>query len=269
MARSIPERFSFVTTSLLHAAGISLFFAAFALLYDPFGLSQWYDMGRGRFTFNITILSCILLGSLLLTRTAFMLISSKRRFTMPYYCIWCVFEIVVAAHFLTLYSVLAAHGTVSYLSCLGYCLSYSFGIMVYPYLILTLVILLTNSMAPDESRDEGNLMRFKDENLRQKLVVNSDAVLYIESKENYVLVHYTDGEKVHIYQIRATMASLQELCEKHGIIRCQRSYYINPRHVKSLRKEADGIIFADLDRPGIRPVPVSKKYYDALSAKLF
>jgi DNA-binding LytR/AlgR family response regulator len=51
-------------------------------------------------------------------------------------------------------------------------------------------------------------------------------------------------------------------------MRCHRSFYINPAHVKVLRKDRDGIMYAELDADDVRHIPVSKKYYDHLSDML-
>ena len=42
---------------------------------------------------------------------------------------------------------------------------------------------------------------------------------------------------------------------------------MNPgqKRVKVLRKDSDGIIVAEMDIPGLRPIPVSKQYYESLS----
>ena len=56
--------------------------------------------------------------------------------------------------------------------------------------------------------------------------------------------------------------------EKHGIIRCQRSYFVNPRHVTVLRRDKEGFIQAELDVNNSKPVPVSPKYYEQLSKML-
>ena len=55
---------------------------------------------------------------------------------------------------------------------------------------------------------------------------------------------------------------------KHGLLRCQRSYYINPNHIKVLRRDKEGVITAELDVPNQKSIPVSPKYYDAVAKGL-
>ena len=77
-----------------------------------------------------------------------------------------------------------------------------------------------------------------------------------------------EGEKQKEYSLRQSMRGIEELMEKHGIIRCQRSYFVNPRHVKVLRRDKEGFIQAELDVHDSQPVPVSPKYYEQLSKML-
>jgi DNA-binding LytR/AlgR family response regulator len=74
-----------------------------------------------------------------------------------------------------------------------------------------------------------------------------------------------EGEKQKDYSLRQSMRGIEELMERHGIIRCQRSYFVNPRHVTVLRRDKEGFIQAELDIPNSKPVPVSPKYYEQLS----
>ena len=64
------------------------------------------------------------------------------------------------------------------------------------------------------------------------------------------------------------MKTLEPQLLKHGIIRCQRSFFINPRHVTALRKDREGLIVAELDIRDARTIPVSPNYYDNLSKLL-
>ncbi len=64
------------------------------------------------------------------------------------------------------------------------------------------------------------------------------------------------------------MKALDKLCQDSGLVRCHRSYYVNPSHVKVLRKDKDGIVRAELDVTGQLNLPVTKRYYDSLSELL-
>jgi DNA-binding LytR/AlgR family response regulator len=77
-----------------------------------------------------------------------------------------------------------------------------------------------------------------------------------------------EGERTREYSLRQSMRNIETLMEKHGIVRCQRSYFVNPRHVTVLRRDKEGIIQAELDINGSHSVPVSPKYYEQLNKLL-
>ena len=141
----------------------------------------------------------------------------------------------------------------------------SFSTLPYIYIIMALLYAL---IYPDEEEAaEEDLVRFTDSTGRLKLVIAHDVLLYIEARENYVSIHYLEGEKLKEYSLRQTMRGIEDLMTKHGIIRCQRSYFVNPRHVTVLRRDKEGFIQAELDSTN-KPVPVSPKYYEQLSKML-
>ena len=107
-------------------------------------------------------------------------------------------------------------------------------IVGYPYLLFGFVFVILNK--PEEQPSEEELVRLYDSTQQLKLVVASSALVYIEAATNYVIIKYTEGERVKDYQLRNTMKTLEPQLLKHGIIRCQRSFFINPRHVRIVKE---------------------------------
>ena len=117
----------------------------------------------------------------------------------------------------------------------------------------------------EQATYDDSLMRFVDSTQRVKLMIASSAVLYIKAEENYVHIRYMEGDRLKEYALRASMKSLEELMHKHGLIRCQRSYYVNPQHIKVLRRDKEGMITAELNTPQAQNIPVSPRYYEELA----
>ena len=61
------------------------------------------------------------------------------------------------------------------------------------------------------------------------------------------------------------MKSFEADARKHGLVRCHRSYYVNPRHIKVLSRDKEGIIYTEFTRDDVGRIPVSKQYYDQLA----
>ena len=245
--------------------GIPAFFIDFSLAYEPFDIHDYLSMGRNLFTVNIPIISAIIFGCLLSMRTLYYYLVPYMDINWGKYALWCCGETVTISCFSALYICLR-NGNIGYFETLGRSLWYMYGILWIPY---TLFSLLLANMSPHAYKAEDmGIIRFRDSSHKERLVIDSQSILYIEAEENYVRIHYLDGDKVKNYVLRNSMKSLEQLAEKHGIIRCQRSYYVNPSHIKVLRKDKDGILLAELDARAEKSIPVSKTYYERISVLL-
>ena len=81
-------------------------------------------------------------------------------------------------------------------------------------------------------------------------------------------INYVENEKRKDFALRASMRSLEEVALRYGLVRCHRSYYVNPAFIKILKKGKEGSITAEMNMDKIGSIPVSKKYYDVLSELL-
>ena len=259
-----PSSIVSVTTLLIHVFGLPVFFLGFILIYGSAWIDRFLDTGLG-VVFNTLMLTSILTGIIIGSRVSMYFVGREWRMSWWQYALWSFGEVFVFSCFAALYMALV-YGTYGYFPALGECLRLSFAVLSYPYIIAALLIAL---IRPDEEQvAEEDLVRFADSTGRLKLVIAHDVILFIEAQENYVSIHYLEGEKVKEYSLRQSMRGIEELMSRHGIIRCQRSYFVNPRHVKVLRRDKEGFIQAELDITNARPVPVSPKYYEQLSKML-
>lgn len=253
---------------LLYPLILSIFFLGSSLLYNPFDIEGYYTFGTMSFSFHLVMLSCIILVCSLLSRTCLFIILKKHDMQWILYGLYCIIELTVISSFAALYTVLFK-GT-GYFFVLSMCIKFIFLSLVYPYIFLSLIYLVIMKDTELERRDmesDNTLLRFYDEHKRLKLSIVPSAILYVKSEYNYVQIHYLDGAKVKTYMLRASMKSLEDIGNK-ALTRCQRSYFVNPEHISVLRKDSQGFIFAEMNLPDLEAVPVSKQYYDKLTALL-
>ena len=261
----IPPIFSKLSSQLLYILGIPIFFLCFMQIYEPVHTAQLLDMGQDMLSFNTTIITCILLGVMIISRVLMMVLSHHQlRLDWLRYFYWEVAEVITMSLFMALYVTLMYKGVLPYFYVVGQCLYGLLLICIYPYVIFNLSIAFM-AQKEEQATYDDSLMRFVDNTQRVKLMIASSAVLYIKAEENYVHIRYMEGDRLKEYALRASMKSLEELMHKHGLIRCQRSYYINPQHIKVLRRDKEGMITAELNSPQAQPIPVSPRYYDELA----
>lgn len=261
----IPAILGKLRSQLLYILGIPVFFLSFMLVYKPTAATLLLDMDNNMLGFNCTIIMCILLGVMIISRVLMLVLYHyQRRLDWLRYFYWEIAELITMSLFTALYITLMYHGAYPYFNILGQCLYFLLLICLYPYTIFNVSMAFAGQKEENTPYDD-TLMRFVDSTQRVKLMIASSAVLYIKAEENYVHIRYMEGDRLKEYALRASMKSLEELMHKHGLIRCQRSYYINPLHIKVLRRDKEGMITAELNTPQAQTIPVSPRYYEELA----
>ena len=251
---------------LLHMIILPLFFFTFNLIYRPMGIEAF--LGREWFGVHLTIISCIVMFSAVIARTSYYFIPMRINYTL--YVFWCLGEIIFTSFFVALYIWLVLGKSMAYYEFVKTSFQYLFLSQIFPYAILALSMRIYEYHNREISGHDTTQqrMRFYDNMHNLKIVLTPSAVLYISAEENYVNIFYMENGKIREYSLRSSMKALDELCQDNGLIRCHRSYYINPAHVKVLRKDRDGIMYAEMDADDTRHIPVSKTYYGRLSDML-
>ncbi len=257
---------------LAYIFGIPLFFITFSIFYTPFDIQQFYSIDNGHeFPFHIIMLACIMMGVLAVSRTMLHFILKASPIGWVSYIGWCLSEVLGITFFMALYTALVRHDGQNYFQHLAICLKYSYLELVFIYVPMSLSRAVKNKNELLETKrlqDSDSLVRFHDEHQRLKLTIAPSSLLYVKAESNYLRICYLEAEKVREFMLRASMKSLDTPAFSKSLVRCQRSYYVNPEHVTVLRKDRDGFMFAEMNIPNVPPVPVSKQYFEHLSELL-
>ena len=270
MSKTISRAFYRMPVITLFIVVVPLFYFLFVLLWEPFYMEDFLAVGKDRFTLNLIVTTLILLGSVSLSRMLLFMLRNVLELNWALYIIWCTGEVIFAGLMFSIPLGIGWAGVRSYFSVMMACIGRLAGICIFPELILAMAVALQHLSQHKDipAQDEKSLIRFYDNEKRLKLIVSSQAIFYIEAQENYVHIVHLDNERVKKFELRASMASLEEILTKQGMIRCHRSFFVNPAHVELLRKDSSGYAIAQLDREGLKDIPVSKKYYQAVAALL-
>lgn len=247
----------------------AVFFLLFSIVYNPLDILGYYSFGGFTPAVHMVMLSCIIIVTELITRGAVTHIVKKKTYKWSDGFLWCALEVFAIACFFGLYTSLFKKEP--FFSVIRDCLNFAYLILVYPYIILALVEVIRNKKADLDFKgasDTEGLMKFYDEHKRLKLTIDKNDILSIAADFNYININYLEGDKIKTFLLRNSMKSQEENAANHGMVRCHRSYFVNPAHVKLLSKEKGGLISAVLDTKEPFTVPVSKQYYGALASLL-
>lgn len=94
-----------------------------------------------------------------------------------------------------------------------------------------------------------------------------DMVLFIQAMENYINVYSLVGELVKKESIRRTLKSVLADDSYQGLVKCHRSYLINPDAIKKIEGNAQGLRI-NLGHEECPLIPVSRSYIPTIKALL-
>jgi hypothetical protein len=172
---------------LLHVIVLPLFFFTFTLVHKSLGIVEL--LGRDWYGVRITIMSCIIFGSIFITRLIFYYLPVKINYSL--YIFWCLLEVIFSAFFVALYVWLVLDKPMLYFETVAVSLKILLLTLVFPYVIIALSLYIydLNLKAQNQDVHSGQRMRFYDSFHNLRIVLLSHCILYIASEENYVKIY--------------------------------------------------------------------------------
>ncbi|MEZ7955468.1 MAG: LytTR family transcriptional regulator DNA-binding domain-containing protein, partial [Bacteroidales bacterium] len=218
-----------------------IFTAAFALLfiniYKPFGSKSWYDVSD--FKFFLFSAPIILTGVLVVVISRIIMYYHSRKHDVSYvkYFLWVFFEILFMSLFYTIFtlSIDANHGR-DIIATFKSAMVNTALVLLLPYITLWFYFGWEESKKKletieKESEDDSNSIPenilFTDDKGTLRLSVRYSDLLYIESDDNYVTIHYITGSQVKKFLLRNTLKKIEDELSDTFVTRCHRSYLVN------------------------------------------
>ncbi len=131
-------------------------------------------------------------------------------------------------------------------------------------LILYFIYRETNKkLRLERGKNPSVLINLLSDNGKNQLSLSLDNLLYIESEENYVAVHFMERKTLKMVLLRSTMKSMEKQLLETPVQRCHRSFIINQTKViKHMRRSGSETVLLDsMDRE----IPISEKYAGRLA----
>ena len=254
----------------------ALFSLFFINVFEPYNSRDWLkDMSDTRYFLLSSLLVLIGMGIVAVSRIWMYHHCKKGRQTMPlwHYLLWIAGEIVVISFAFTILEIVCFHDTRPF----GRLLRTSFDntslILLLPYSVIWLyfswsdkdrrlkaieeyrhgVVKVTDPEGPQE------MINIHDQKGDLKLSVKAADLVYIKGADNYVTIHYMDGEKMGQSMIRTTLKTIEEQHQSGQLIRCNKSYVVNKGHIKLFEKTGRGFVVR-LDTPTPMSIQISEAY---------
>lgn len=270
--------YSKLPQSSLRIAAVSIFIILFLYIFQPFQLSK-YQGNKLIFSFYFGLNTFI--ASLLYESFCQYILNLQKdipQWTLKKWIIYCLGLLLTIAIgnyiLLMLYFKTFSFQMASFLSMLFYTILLGSIPITVSGFIIQLKALKTNqqhaktlakNLAPQPSHQQT--ITLKNQNQSQSLTINTKQILFIESMQNYVQVHYLDDNaQLQQQTLRNTLSNLQQQLADTSIIRCHRSFLVNTMHIINIEGNAQGLKLQLTKLSNQTIIPVSRKYIEALKS---
>lgn len=113
----------------------------------------------------------------------------------------------------------------------------------------------------------GTLIHVPSENQGEAFDIPPDALVFLQSAENYIEIYFTDREQTKKAVIRYTLKQLTQDWEEHRFLfRCHKSFLINTRRITEVTGNAQGLRVRLLGTD--RVIPVSRQLTSELKKRM-
>ena len=278
-------------------AFILLFSALFLIIYQPFSMAVWFGTSQTlNFSFTILFyLSSIVV--LILSRTLMYTVHNKLEVTVMTYIWWIMAENLIISLIYTLITIyffpmpgittptLATRALLCVTIILAipnafvlfyatYCAKceelqasqYQYQQLDKEYRLLTSRQNDLRVVSPAD-KDRPKMINLHDYNGTLRLSINTDALYYLKSEDNYINIYYKHNERILSYMLRCSTRSVEDSLKDTSMVRCHRSYIVNINKIQ-LMEEDKRMHYITLNDKSIGRIPVSKSYYDKVVTAL-
>jgi hypothetical protein len=274
----MTQEFQFVLDTeyrLAQAIACAVFFILFLIVFLPFGVSNYDPNHEYTLEFLMAMsLFGVSTGVTILASEFLLKPQVPGANTLRGVVLWSVWTcgIVGLANYL-LYNLMGQWHDFGLLSALLFVINCT-AVLVFP-LIGTFFFFryrdLRSSFEAVLERDSSGsdpdqLVTFAGTGTGDRIVLRLQDFLYGQAQDNYVELHYQEGDEPHRHLLRATLTSLTKETEGTGIERCHRSYMVNLGRVTRVRGSGSSLY---LSLEGIaEPIPISRSYREQVLASL-
>ena len=265
--------------SILLFLSLTLVVAVLLVVFgQPTSILNYFDQ-RSSLTplGQITISFISGFGVLLLSRLVLFLVGRKRDLAPAAMVIWIVAELIlcVSVMALVLWG-LCGGGAVNLTPLVGDLVLGTIGVLLVPTVVTYLIRRLREAQGEVMrlrqllGHQDGQAKQAADASVnffakggRLAFSTRMGNILYIEAADNYVNIHYLNGEKEETFILFNSMKNIEKSFAGTSLMRCHRGYMVNADNVRLMRKEALGLVL-EINHCA-KTIPVSKSFAEPVT----
>ncbi|WP_296701393.1 LytTR family DNA-binding domain-containing protein [Algoriphagus sp.] len=252
---------------------ISLFFSIFMIFFQPFGVNNYDPKESITAVFALIMISIGFYLGVLLIVNEFLIfpLFFKREIYRWQILIWLVWSNIYAATGLFLFYNLLGNWHDFRISSW---LEFIFNFTALSFIPLTAIFFYSRMKQMQELTEtkvdfqlEGkSIINIPSDNQNDINSYSLENILYLESEDNYVAIHFINKDILSKALIRSSLKKIDDLKLHPALIRCHRSFMINLVHLAQYDgNKQQGLITL---KHIIEPIPVSKSYASDLLLRL-
>lgn len=265
LRQSVPEYLITKKNTIIQIAFTTIFAYIFINIYRPFGYDNWYKINELQLMIASAIVVVAGMIVIVLSRLLFFQLKKSHEITFAVYIWFIVAEIFFLGVFYTSLEILILHDERTPLLLLFNAIQNTALILLIPYTLSILYFSWTDikkrmDQVSHQFRDSpDDFIPFKDEKGNLKITIKSIDVLFLESNDNYVNIHYNDNGKRKVYMIRNSLKQFETDLKDYPIWRAHRKFSVNIKNIKMMKKERKGFeLIVNTDKE--ERIPVSRSY---------
>lgn len=273
--------FLYQKRNLVEQLGFTALFAiVFINIYKPFDSEKWLSESSP-LVYLLYSVVLVLLGFvvMVISRVVLYHICRRRAISRLRYIFWILAEVFLMAVFFTLLCYFLRDRITIAFNVLHVfrdaCINSSL-ILVLPYSLFILYLAWKDNKQrltglqkktpsdPVPEAPKNRILSFHDEKGELRFSVRLNDIVYLESADNYVIVHYLNKDRMAKFLLRNSLKAMEKSFSGDGLIRCHRSYIVNFEHVKLMRRGSQQVVL-ELDVSDVDDIPISKTYYQQVT----
>jgi len=264
--QSVPDYLTSRRNNTIQIFFTAIFTFIFIEAYRPFGYDNWYgNIGNLKLLAGTAVVVLMGMVVIILSRIGMFVLNKTHEITLALYIWMIAVEILLLGGFYSALEIFILHDQRSTFSILFNAVQNTSLILLIPYTLSILFFAWKDIKRKLEHmvqqfRDPAEVfIPIKDEKGVLRLTLKSINILFLESNDNYVNVYYLDNEKTKTYLIRNSLKQLEKSLKEYPIYRCHRSYSVNIKNVKMVRKAKKGYELV-INSPKEECIPISLSY---------